>query len=186
MPIYAALYGGGSDQRYTAMTHVCSLARLHKTVVDTGARHVVTLLKDVDLVRRPEAIVPGNHLILGMDDITEPLDGYVAPADEHITKLITFVRGWDRAMPLIIHCYAGISRSTAGAFVAACALNPQRKELAIAQALRLASETATPNMRIVAIADRVLDRNGRMTAAIETIGRGRAAIEGNPFRLDVE
>jgi predicted protein tyrosine phosphatase len=168
------------------MIHVCSLARLHKTVEDTGARHVVTLLKDIDLVRRPDAIVPNNHLILGMDDITEPVDGYIAPADEHIAQLIAFVRGWDRAKPLIIHCYAGISRSTAGAFVAACALNPQRKELAIAQALRLASETATPNMRIVSLADRVLGRNGRMTAAIETIGRGTVAIEGNPFRLDLE
>jgi predicted protein tyrosine phosphatase len=168
------------------MIHVCSLARLHKTVEDTGARHVVTLLKDVDLVQRPDAIAPDNHLILGMDDIIEPLDGYVAPADEHVTKLIAFVRGWDRTKPLIIHCYAGISRSTAGAFVTACALNPQRQELAIAQALRLASETATPNMRLVSLADRVLGRDGRMTAAIETIGRGMVAIEANPFRLDLE
>jgi predicted protein tyrosine phosphatase len=168
------------------MIHVCSLARLHKTVEDTGARHVVTLLKDVDLVQRPDAIAPGNHLILGMDDIIEPLDGYVAPADEHVTRLIAFVRGWDRTKPLIIHCYAGISRSTAGAFVAACALNPQRQELAIAQALRMASETATPNIRLVSLADRMLGRAGRMTAAIETIGRGTVAIEANPFRLDLE
>jgi predicted protein tyrosine phosphatase len=168
------------------MIHVCSLARLHKTVEDTGALHVVTLLKDIGLVRRPDAVAPGNHLILGMDDITEPLDGYVVPDDEHVTKLIAFVRGWDRAKPLVVHCYAGISRSTAGAFVAACALNPQRSEFAIAQALREASGTATPNLRIVSLADRMLGRGGRMTAAIETIGRGTAAIEGHPFRLDLE
>ena len=71
-----------------------------------------------------------NHLILGMDDITETLDGYVVPCDDHVTKLLTFVRAWDRANPLVVHCYAGISRSTAGAFVAACALNPNRNELA--------------------------------------------------------
>lgn len=168
------------------MIHVCSLARLHTTVEDTGARHVVTLLKDVDLVRRPATIAPANHLVLGMDDITEPLVGYVAPADEHIAKLIAFVRGWNRARPLVIHCYAGISRSTAGAFVAACALNPQRDELSIAQALRQASATAAPNMRVVSLADRVLKRRGRMTAAIETIGRGMAATEAEPFRLELE
>jgi len=168
------------------MIHVCSLARLHKTVEDTGARHVVTLLKDIDLVRRPDVIIPDNHLILGMDDISEPLDGYVAPADEHLTRLIEFVRGWDRAKPLVVHCYAGISRSTAGAFVTACALNPQRSELAIAQALRQASATATPNPRIVSLADRMLVRQGRMTAAIETIGRGTIAVEGDPFRLDLD
>ena len=168
------------------MIHVCSLARLHKTVEDTGARHVVTLLKDIDLVRRPHVVIPDNHLILGVDDIIEPLDGYVAPADEHLTRLIEFVRGWDRAKPLVVHCYAGISRSTAGAFVTVCALNPQRSELTIAQALRHASATATPNLRIVSLADRMLGRQGRMTAAIETIGRGTVAVEGDPFRLDLD
>ena len=168
------------------MIHVCSLARLHQTVEDTGARHVVTLLKDVHLVQRPECILADNHLILGMDDITDPLDGYVVPADDHLTELLTFVRGWDRAKPLVVHCYAGISRSTAGAFVAACALNPNRNELAIAQELRRLSATASPNPRIVAIGDRMLGRSGRMVAAIETIGRGMMAYEANPFRLELE
>src|SRR5215475_5798504 len=115
------------------MIHVCSLARLHQTVEQSGARHVVTLLKDVELVRRPDCIDADNHLILGMDDINEPLDGYVAPADDHVTRLIGFVQSWDRTRPLVVHCYAGISRSTAGAFVTACVLNPARSELAIAR-----------------------------------------------------
>jgi predicted protein tyrosine phosphatase len=168
------------------MIHVCSLARLHQTVAATGARHVVTLLKDVELVQRPGGIMSENHLILGMDDITGPLEGYIAPADEHVSKLLDFVRGWDRAAPLVMHCYAGISRSTAGAYVAACALNPHRDELTIARTLRLASPTATPNYRIVALADRALGRGGRMTTAIEQIGRGVTAFEGDPFRLDLE
>jgi predicted protein tyrosine phosphatase len=168
------------------MIHVCSLARLHPTVHETGARHVVTLLKDIDLVQRPPGVTVDNHLILGMDDISEPAEGYICPGDEHLTRLIAFVRGWDRAMPLVMHCYAGISRSTAGAFVSACALNPQRDELAIARALRSASITATPNLRIVTIADRILGRQGRMVAAIETIGPGNLASEAQPFRLDLE
>src|ERR1700693_3253581 len=144
------------------MIHVCSLARLHETVEQTGARHVVTLLKDVDLVQRPGGIMSENHLILGMDDITGPLEGYIAPADEHVAKLLDFVRGWDRAAPLVMHCYAGISRYTAGAYVTACALNPGRDEFAIAQHLRRASATATPNIRIVTLADGLLGRDGRM------------------------
>ena len=168
------------------MIHVCSLSRLHRTVEETGARHVVTLLKDTDLVQRPECILETNHLILGMDDITDALDGYVVPCEEHVTKLLTFVRGWDRAKPIVVHCYAGISRSTAGAYVTACALNPNRNELAIAQELRRLSATAFPNPRIVAIADRMLGRSGRMVAAIDTIGRGMVAYEANPFRLDLE
>ena len=65
-------------------------------------------------------------------------------------------------------------------------VNPKRDEASIAQALRRASPTATPNIRIVSLADRLLGRDGRMVAAIETIGRGEIAVEGNPFRLELE
>jgi predicted protein tyrosine phosphatase len=86
---------------------------------------------------------------------------------------------------MVVHCFAGISRSTAGAYVAACALNPRRDEQQIAWDIRRASRTAQPNARIVSIADRLLKRQGRMVRAIETIGPGHAAMEGDPFRLDI-
>jgi predicted protein tyrosine phosphatase len=168
------------------MIHVCSLARLHDTVRETGARHVVTLIKDVTLVHRPSGIAAENHLLLDMDDINEHIEGYVMPGEQHVGELLGFVRRWDRTAPLVVHCYAGISRSTAGAFVTACALNPQRDERQIARALRLASPTAFPNLRIVRLADRMLKRNGRMVNAIEDIGRGEMAHAAMPFRLDLE
>ena len=168
------------------MIHVCSLARLHDTVRDTGARHIVTLIKDVSLVHRPATILAENHLLLDMDDITDHIEGYVAPAEEHVGDLLRFVRRWDRTAPLVVHCYAGISRSTAGAFVTACALNPDRDEGQIARAIRDASPTAAPNLRIVTHADRLLGRNGRMIAAIRDIGPGMAAYASEPFRIDLE
>ena len=167
------------------MIHVCSLARLHTTVDETGARHIVTLLRLVDRVQRPTHIVPENHLVLAVDDITMPMDGYTAPAHEHVQRLIDFVSAWDRATPMVMHCFAGISRSTAGAYVAACALNPKRDETQIAWDIRRASRTAHPNARIVSIADRLLKRDGRMVHAIEAIGPGDAATEGDPFRLEI-
>ncbi|HZL39375.1 MAG TPA: protein-tyrosine phosphatase family protein [Pseudolabrys sp.] len=167
------------------MIHVCSLARLYATVDETGAQHIVTLLRLSDRVERPRHIVPENHLVLPMDDITAPMDGYTAPAEEHVERLIDFVGKWDRAAPMVVHCYAGISRSTAGAYVAACALNPARDEQEIAQAIRRASRTAHPNARIVSIADRLLKRDGRMVRALDAIGPGHSAEEGVPFRLDI-
>jgi predicted protein tyrosine phosphatase len=168
------------------MIHVCSLSRLHDTVGETGARHIVTLLRNTDQVVRPSTVMSENHLVLSMDDIVAPMEGYEAPEEAHVERLIDFVGDWDRAAPLVVHCYAGISRSTAGAFITACTLNPNRGEMQIAWALRRASRTATPNARLVSIADQLLQRNGRMVRAIETIGPGDIAPEADPFRLDLE
>ena len=167
------------------MIHVCSLARLYATVDETGARHIVTLLRLTDRVERPQHIAPENHLVLAVDDISAPMDGYTAPGEEHVARLIEFASAWDRKMPMVVHCFAGISRSTAGAFVAACALNPERDEVDIARAIRRASKTAQPNARIVSIADQLLKRDGRMVRAVETIGPADTAMEGIPFRLDI-
>jgi predicted protein tyrosine phosphatase len=168
------------------MIHVCSLARLHATVEETKARHIVTLLRLTDRVQRPNAVAPENHLVLAVDDISTPQDGYTVPGEEHVARLIAFVGTWDRAAPMVVHCYAGISRSTAGAYVAACALNPARDEQEIAWEIRRASRTAAPNAAIVSIADRLLKRDGRMVKAIETIGPGHFAEEGVPFRLEIQ
>jgi predicted protein tyrosine phosphatase len=175
-----------TNTTFDSMIHVCSLARLHETVEDTGARHIVSLIGDEARVERPGAITEENHLWLRLHDISAPIDGYIMPDEEHIADLLRFVRRWDRRAPLVVHCYAGISRSTASAFASVCALNPRRDEESIAQALRRASPTATPNILIVSLADRLLRREGRMVAAIETIGRGALAAEGAPFRLDLE
>lgn len=167
------------------MIHVCSLALLYKTVEETRARHIVTLLRLTDRVTRPTHIAADNHLILAVDDICDPEDGCTVPAEDHVVRLVDFARRWDRSTPMVVHCFAGISRSTAAAFTAACALNPQRDEAEIARAIRASSPTAMPNRRIVAIADGILKRDGRMVRAVDALGRGQEAMEGHPFRLDI-
>ncbi len=125
------------------MIHVCSLAALPDTVKATGASHVLTVMANVGQVQRPESVLEANHLKVQMDDITEQMDGFVAPSDVHIEQVLSFVRSWDRNAPLVIHCYAGISRSTASAFAAACMLNPHRDEISIARQIRAASPIAS-------------------------------------------
>jgi predicted protein tyrosine phosphatase len=61
-----------------------------------------------------------------------------------------------------------------------------RRHQPLAQAVRDGSATASPNMRIVTLADQILGRQGRMINAIKAIGVGRVAHEGDPFRLDLE
>ncbi|UYO54897.1 tyrosine phosphatase family protein [Rhodopseudomonas palustris] len=168
------------------MIHVCSLAALHPTVAATEASHVLSVMANVGQVQRPATVLESNHLRIEMDDITEVMDGFNAPNLDHITQVLDFVRSWDRSAPLVVHCYAGISRSTASAFAAACALNPHRDEVTIARQIRRASACASPNRLIVALADRALGRQGRMLRALEVIGPGDLSIEGVPFRVDLE
>lgn len=163
--------------------HVCPLSRLSETVSATGASHVLTLATVGTNPERPPYIAAGNHVVIGVSDIAAPRDGHVLPAEDHVADILAFIRRWPREKPLVVHCYAGISRSPAAAYIAACALAPERDEGAIADALRAASPSATPNRLLVEIADRLLGRSGRMVAAIERIGRGADAFEGTPFRL---
>jgi predicted protein tyrosine phosphatase len=146
--------------------HVSPLSRLEETVAMTGARHLVTLINAGTMVARPAGIEPGRHLVLGISDISRALDGHVLAGRDDVARLLAFLRGWDRAAPMVIHCWAGISRSTAAAYIAACALAPARDEEAAADALRAAAPSATPNARLVALADAALGRRGRMIRAI--------------------
>lgn len=168
------------------MIHVCSLAALPVTVQRVGASHVLTVMANVDQVQRPASVLPANHLKVQMDDITEQVDGFVAPSKAHVEQVLNFVRGWDRTAPLVIHCYAGVSRSTASAFAAVCALNPHRDELVIARKIREASPIASPNRLIVSLADKMLGRGGRMLRALDEMGPGSMTIEGRPFQIDLD
>lgn len=165
--------------------HVCSLARLPATVEASGARHVITVMGNVAKVARPPGIHPDNHLVISMDDIAFPLEGFVAPNEEHVARIIAFAKAWDRAAPMVVHCWAGISRSTATAFVTACTLEPAREEIDFARRMREASASACPNRLIVSIADKLLQRKGRMIAAIDAMGPGNDAVEGTPFVVDL-
>lgn len=165
------------------MLYVSSLSRLKETVERTGATRMVSLINAGTPVERPQSIAADNHLFLGFNDIVDPVEGLVPPGEAHVSSLLDFVQDWDKSAPLVIHCWAGISRSTAGAFITACALTPDADEAELASVLRARAPSATPNARLVAIADRMLARDGRMIEAIRAIGRGADAFEGTPFEM---
>jgi predicted protein tyrosine phosphatase len=165
--------------------HVCSLDRIDKAVEETGARSLVTLLSHGTPVTRPPAILPERHLFIAMSDIVDPILGHILPGERHVRQLLQFVADWDQAEPMLIHCFAGVSRSTAAAFIAVCALRPARCENEISLAIRNASPTATPNARLVSVADAILGRSGRMTRAVAAIGRGENCEVGTPFGVEI-
>lgn len=167
-----------------ALIHVCALAHVETTLRSSGARSVVSLLGLAHrLPALPDAIERRLHI--AVSDITAPTPNHTLAEAADIGSLLGFVGAWDRRHSLLIHCYAGVSRSTAAAFVALCALDPGQSEAAHARRLRSASPTATPNARLVALADAALERQGRMIEAIAAIGRGADCSEGAAFTLAV-
>ncbi len=160
---------------------VTPLVHLRDVVASSGSRHVLTLLEDRVVV--PPGVE--HHLAVDVHDIAEPVEGCRLCGEDHIGLLVQFARGWDRTTPLVVHCWAGISRSTAAALSIAAALDPGRPEEDLAGELRAASPTATPNRRIIMLADDLLGRRGSLVDAVERIGRGQPAERGAPFRLTV-
>jgi predicted protein tyrosine phosphatase len=165
---------------------VCPLSRLAETVAQYRASHIVTLVNSDTLFARPPVVPAKNHLHVAIHDISEPMEGMVCPEAQHVEEYLAFLQRWDRAAPIVVHCYAGISRSTAAAFSALCAARPDLEEEVIALRLRARSPEATPNARIVALADEILGRSGRMVKAVEKIGRGAEAFEGTVFALRID
>jgi predicted protein tyrosine phosphatase len=164
---------------------VCSLALMPEVVARRRPSHMITLIDPATPVQRPLSLARKRHLRLELDDIVEPTAGYVAPDERSVRRILDFSRGWDASAPLLVHCYAGISRSGASAFAIACDRNPGIDEFEIARALRRAAPHAYPNRRIVALADAILGRGGRMSDAIEAIGGNDFVPTGPAYDLPI-
>ncbi len=142
--------------------------------------HLITLLSPSHMIPTPEGFDRRRHLQLALDDVSDPRAADFPPGREHIDRLIAFSRDWDMRAPLLIHCWAGISRSMASAFTVLCdRLGPER-EIEIALAMRRRAPHASPNALLVRHADAALERGGRMVAALEQMGPALIMAEGVP------
>lgn len=167
---------------------VCSLSRLAGIVERERPSALISLGSDGAVPPRPPSVRPGHHLALRFHDVvpeTVPSPDLIHPSREHAAAIVAAARAWDRAGPLLIHCGLGVSRSPAAAIIALAALEPDRDPHAIARAVRERAPSATPNAALVAEADALLERGGTLSAAVAAIGRGRMAMEGEAFALEL-
>ncbi len=167
------------------MIIVCGLTAAQTQIDLHKAKSVISILGPETPHRDFSGIDRARHLRLTFNDINAHTPGLISPRSSDAKKLVDFIAAWDQTSPLLIHCWAGISRSTASAFTALCVLHPDVEEMELARQLREASPSATPNRMITQQVDEILEREGRMLQAVESIGRGANAFEGKPFVLNI-
>jgi predicted protein tyrosine phosphatase len=171
------------------MIVVTPLSALESSIARYRPSHVVTLLSPEHMIETPQGFPTDRHLRLGVHDVADVSESEAAPCAEHVRTLIAFGRGWDATAPMIVHCWAGISRSMAAAYTLLCDRLGPGRERDVAQAMRARAPHAFPNPLIVRLADEQLSREGRMIAAAGSIGRGAIVAEGCcvelPLVLDI-
>src|SRR5262245_35449120 len=124
---------------------VCGVSEVPRLVATRRPSHMVTLLDPASMIDTPDGVESVRHLKIGVNDISAPSEGLVLPDASLVRDLLAFGAGWDETAPMLIHCWACISRSTASAFILACERAPEADELAIALAMREAAPHAYPN-----------------------------------------
>ena len=110
-------------------------------------------------------VVP--QLVLQFHDIDMTMLGYVEPEPEHIQQALTFARETDRS--LLVHCRAGVSRSTAIALAIAADRLGAGNERQACVWLRETYPQAQPNRLVVFSADEVLRRRQALVKAATRI-----------------
>ncbi len=126
-----------------------------------------------------EAIARSQILDLPMDVTCTAMVGTI------LTQMLDFAKSHDWQTPLLVSCTLGLSRSPAAAMIIACATNPSRDEAEIAKALRRAAPCSDPHLMMIAAADEMLDRDGRMIDALDEMGPPRGECIGQIGELKV-
>src|SRR5215217_5727756 len=137
---------------------------------ETGASYVLSILD-------PEHPTPqafgsiGEHdkLELRFHDVIEEDPGMEPPREEDVARILAFGRGLMREPPrhahLLVHCHAGISRSTAAMALILAQACPTLPGHDIMQEVLSIRPKAWPNLRIIEIGDALLGRDGEIIAA---------------------
>ncbi len=150
-----------------------------------GVTHVLSIL-DPDWLEPQafQAFAPHARVTLHFHDAIEPGPGIILPQIADVEAVLRFgLDHGDDLGHLLIHCHAGISRSTAAMAMILAQAFPRESEDAIIERLETIRPQAWPNSRMIGFADALLGRNGRLTAAVIKLYARRLAMR--PHLADV-
>jgi predicted protein tyrosine phosphatase len=145
-----------------------------------GVSHVLSIL-DPDWPVPPAFGTFGEHerLELRFNDVIEVDVPGVPPQPEHVDQLLAFGRDLMAEPPpsahLLVHCHAGVSRSSASmALILAQALPGRSAREVFDEVLRI-RPNVWPNLRLIELGDPVLGRGGELIAGVREVYRRQLA-----------
>lgn len=152
---------------------ICGLTELPTKLARLRPTHVISITDPSnEPLDFPKAV---TVLRLAFWDV-HALDGMVAkmlsaqdrdayPSIDHARAILDFGQQVPTRGRLLIHCGAGISRSTAAAFILAAQAKPG-DEWGAFQLIKVLRPQAQPNPLLVRFADKLLGAEGRMSACL--------------------
>ena len=152
---------------------ICGIPELDEHCA-AGVTHVLSIL-DPEWDDPPAFALfpPHRRLALRFNDIIEPMPERLAPSRADVERLLAFGRELSEAegSHLLVHCHAGVSRSTASAALILAQAHPDRPAVEVLDAVAQMRPRAWPNLRILELGDALLGRHGEIIAAAGAIYR---------------
>ena len=102
-----------------------------------------------------------KQLILRFDDISVPVDEFIEPEEKHVLQALSFAEKIGEGS-ILIHCHAGISRSSAIALAIIAKKLGRGKEVESINILEKINPHARPNKLLVWLTDEILERNKKL------------------------
>ena len=162
------------------LRHPRAAAALHRSASATCCRSSTPTSR----ARPPSTAISAiDHELIRFDDVVAEYPGFEACTPAHIDKVLEFGERV-HAQPdshVLVHCHAGISRSTAAAAILMCQHAPGQEEAAFLKLLGMRKH-GWPNTRMVEFADTLLEARRRPAARPAGLPPRAAAGEAAPER----
>lgn len=105
-----------------------------------------------------------EHMVLQFEDIDDPSPDFAMVHEKHVIAALQFAEA-QKDKSLLIHCKAGIARSTAMALaVLSLHLGKGKEDQAVQTLLHIRNE-AVPNLEVLKLSDKALGRDGKLIDA---------------------
>jgi predicted protein tyrosine phosphatase len=147
---------------------VCGLPEL-EAQLERGITHVLSLLDPGNTI--PSILTArqlAGHVTVMFDDVVDVSPGKIAPNPGHIATILRFGREI-AARPdpyhLLVHCHAGLSRSTAAAALLIAQAQPRLSGAEVLGRVINIRPMAWPSLLMMEIGDELLGRGGELVRA---------------------